>query len=380
MRATCARCRRPRATCYCQDLHPVPTRTHVVFLQHPRERRVAIGTARLAHLALANSELHVGVDFQSSDRVRALAAERSGDVALLFPSEGATDAPRLSRPPSTLVVIDGTWPQAKKLLKLNPALLQLPRVGLRPRRPSNYRIRREPAEHCLSTVEAVAEVLSHMEGDEARFTPMLRAFDRMVDHQIEGRAARVGPGRKKRRRVRARRQWAPEVSRHLDALVLVHGEANAPPFESRERFAPELVHLAALRPSTGARLELLVAPRNALGESIPRYLEIPAGELRAGASEADALRAWRDFAGEDAVVGAWGTFALELLRALGDGPRTSIDLRQGAIRALRGQKPGGVERAASLLTGREGTAVARGRCGRRLASLETVLEGLLRAP
>src|ERR1043165_5969317 len=91
MRANCARCRRPRTTCWCQDLHPVPTRTRVVFLQHPRERKVAIGTARLAHLALANSELHVGVDFQEVDRVRALAAERSGEVALLYPSEGAGD-------------------------------------------------------------------------------------------------------------------------------------------------------------------------------------------------------------------------------------------------------------------------------------------------
>src|SRR3954469_5971194 len=132
MRATWARSRRPRATCYCEDLHPVPTRTHVVFLQHPRERKVAIGTARLAHLALANSELHVGVDFQGVDRVRELAAERSGEGALLFPAGDTGETPRLARPPSTLVVIDGTWPQAKKLLKLNPALLQLPRVGLRP--------------------------------------------------------------------------------------------------------------------------------------------------------------------------------------------------------------------------------------------------------
>jgi DTW domain-containing protein YfiP len=389
MRATCSRCRRPHATCYCQDLHPVPTRTRVVFLQHPRERKVAIGTARLAHLALANSELHVGVDFQAVDRVRALAAERSGEVALLFPSEGpggpegageAGSAPRLQRPPSTLVVIDGTWPQAKKLLKLNPALQQLPRVGLRPSRPSNYRIRREPAAHCLSTVEAVAEVLSHLEGDEARFQPMLRAFDRMVDRQLEGQATREGPPRTKRRRVRAGRQWAPDVGRHMDRLLLVHGEANAPPFEAVERFPPELVHLAAVRPSTGDRFELVLAPRNPLGESIPRYLEVSAERLRDGAGEAEALRAWRAFAGEDAVVGAWGTFALELLRALGDSPRTSIDLRRGAIRALRGQKPGGVERAASLLTGRDGSSSAQGRCGRRLAALEMVLEGLLRSP
>ncbi|HVE83425.1 MAG TPA: tRNA-uridine aminocarboxypropyltransferase [Myxococcales bacterium] len=372
MRATCARCRRPRAACYCQDLSPVPTRTRVVFLQHPRERRVAIGTARLAHLALANSELHVGVDFQG--------VELSGDAALLFPSEGANDLARLSRPPSTLVVIDGTWPQAKKLLKLNPALQRLPRVGLRPRRPSNYRIRREPAEHCLSTVEAVAEVLSSLEGDEARFDPMLRAFDRMVDRQLEGRETRLGPRRTKRRRVRAARQWAPEASRHLDALVLVHGEANAPPFESVERFPPELVHLAALRPATGERLELVVAPRSPLGDSIPRYLELSREQLLAGLPAAEALRAWRAFAGEDAVLGAWGTFAVELLRALGDAPRTSIDLRQGTIRALRGQKPGGVERAASLLTGQAVTPAARGRCGRRMACLEMVLQGLLRTP
>ena len=140
------------------------------------------------------------------------------------------------------------------------------------------------------------------------------------------------------------------------------------------------MHLAAVRPSTGDRFELVVAPRHPLGESIPRYLEVSADRLLGGAGEEEALRAWRAFAGEDAVVGAWGTFALEMLRALGDPPRNSIDLRQGAIRALRGQKPGGVERAASLLTGRGGSASAQGRCGRRLAALEMVLEGLLRSP
>ena len=35
----------------------------MVFLQHVRESRVRIGTARMAHLALANSELRVGTSF-----------------------------------------------------------------------------------------------------------------------------------------------------------------------------------------------------------------------------------------------------------------------------------------------------------------------------
>lgn len=366
----------------------------MVFLQHPRERRVPIGTARLAHLALANSELHVGVDFAASPRVARLVEERSGDVALLFPAstqEETADSPPvatapLDRPPSTLVVIDGTWPQARKLLKQNPALLELPRLALRPGRPSNYRIRREPAQHCLSTVEAVAEVLGHLEGEPARFQPMLRAFERMVDFQLDGRATRIGPPRRRRRKVRPARQWAPpELLRHLDRLVLVYGEANAPAYDAAERFAPELIHLAAVRPSTGARFEAVLAPRHALSAPIPRYVELPAERLLGGESVADALRRWRDFAGEDAVLGVWGTFVLDLLRGVGDAPRTSIDLRQASSRWLGCRKPGGVENAAAAIVGEAAPpvpaeAVAAGRCGRRLGALEKVLRGLVSAP
>jgi len=59
----CARCRRPQVVCYCAQLSRLPTRTRVLVLQHPRERRVGIGTARMAQLALPNSFLRVGINF-----------------------------------------------------------------------------------------------------------------------------------------------------------------------------------------------------------------------------------------------------------------------------------------------------------------------------
>src|ERR1051326_45398 len=77
-RRLCVRCLRPSSTCWCADLVPVATTTRVVFLQHPRESRVAIGTARMAYLALARSELHRGVGFETHTRVRALAAGTTG--------------------------------------------------------------------------------------------------------------------------------------------------------------------------------------------------------------------------------------------------------------------------------------------------------------
>nr|MDQ3300003.1 DTW domain-containing protein [Myxococcota bacterium] len=46
------RCRRPQVVCYCAALPRIDTSTRVVILQHPRERDMAIGTARMASLCL----------------------------------------------------------------------------------------------------------------------------------------------------------------------------------------------------------------------------------------------------------------------------------------------------------------------------------------
>lgn len=184
---------RPVPVCYCAKLRPTHARTHVVFLQHPRERGMAIGTARMAHLSLPGSELHVGLELADHSRVSAVAREPGTYV--LFPGDGASSPAQLrDAPPRNLIVVDGTWPMARKVITKNPFLAALPRVGISPRRPSNYRIRRQPAAHCISTIEAVAEVLGALEGDHARFDAMLEAFDYMVDLQLD-RARRHGAGR-----------------------------------------------------------------------------------------------------------------------------------------------------------------------------------------
>jgi DTW domain-containing protein YfiP len=141
----------------------------------------------MAHLGLANSELHCGVTF--ADLARAVGSA-AGGTALLFPGPGAA-LPDVRSAPRTLVVIDGTWSQARSLLGRNPYLATLPRLGLAPSTPSTYRIRREPAPHCLSTVEAIVHVLACLEGDAARFAPLLQAFDRMVTFQLDCAARRL---------------------------------------------------------------------------------------------------------------------------------------------------------------------------------------------
>jgi hypothetical protein len=157
----------------------------VVLLQHPREARLAICSARLTRIALENAELHRGVVFEADPRIRELAA-RPG-AALLFPGAGAAPAAsRAAAPPPVLFVVDGTWLQAEKMLSVNPTLAALPRLAVFSAEPSGYReLRREPAEGHLSTAEAVALALGDLEGDPARFAPLVRAFRATVARQLE---------------------------------------------------------------------------------------------------------------------------------------------------------------------------------------------------
>ena len=377
-RTVCRRCRRPGSCCYCAHLAPIPSATRVVFLQHPRESKVAIGTCRMAHLALAHSELHLGVSFETHPRLRALVGAARGDVAVLYPGGDARDPETFEgRPPRSLIVLDGTWRQVRTMWRLNPSLHGLPRIGFMPEAPGNYRIRREPAPHCLATVEAIVETLGRLEGDPARFRPILGAFEQMVGTQLVYRALRPNAPWRREKRVRQRRLG--EARRILrarrDDLVVVYAESNAHPIAAGET-APELVQLVAYRPSTGARFAAFVAPRGTLAPSTAHHLEVDASRLHDGDAVRGVMARWETFAGEGALLCTWGRYTNDLLRREGDPPRATLDLRDAMIREL-GHTVGGMEAAAALARG--GVAPepwTDGRAGRRIAALGAVAEYL----
>ncbi len=90
-RAVCSGCRRPASVCYCRHVTPLETTTRIVLLQHPRERDVPIGTARMANLCLPNAELYVGVKWSGSAALTRALSDPTRPAALLYPSPGAID-------------------------------------------------------------------------------------------------------------------------------------------------------------------------------------------------------------------------------------------------------------------------------------------------
>lgn len=350
-RDRCLKCRRPPVVCWCDALAPIANLTHVVFLQHPREARVPVSTCRMAHLSLPNSQMHVA---WSPDAVPGLAEQLAGpDTYVLFPSVDAIEVGALARAPRSLVVVDGTWSNAKKFVRRSPLLRGLPGLICRPDFISRYRIRREPALHCLSTIEATVHALEHIERAPGRYAPILRAFERMVGVQLEYAGRRAGA---MRHGVHDPPSAQPDPLAPLRAalgrLVLLYVEANA----------DEPAQLSALRPATGQRFTALLAPRGPLAPRTALHLGRDPGELPAGLSLGHAQAAWRAYLGDDAVLGVWGYHGLNLMRGEpGWSLAPALDLR-----ALRMQVHG---RVGSFPDG-------PGRAERRLDSLAELLAEL----
>lgn len=181
-RPQCPRCQRPQALCLCALIPNLPSRTRVLILQHPSEVNHALNTARLAALGLQNCEIRVGEVFADLAQWLALPGYRP---CLLFPdelSEGLSGYAPATQP-KLLVVPDGTWRKARKLLHLNPLLASLPRVQLATAEPSRYRLRKAPGPGALSTLEAITQALEVLEAP-ASFQALLKPFDALIEGQI----------------------------------------------------------------------------------------------------------------------------------------------------------------------------------------------------
>lgn len=183
-RPRCARCARPLSHCLCALIPQLDSRTRLLVLQHPSEVEHALNTARLAVLGLRNAHLEVGEVFED---LATLLNPPGYRAYLLFPGEDAQPlqacAGRDEGLGVLLVVPDGTWKKARKLLHLNPLLAALPRVTLAEGAVSRYRLRKAPGPGALSTIEAIVEALQVLEAPTS-FAALLAPFEALIEGQI----------------------------------------------------------------------------------------------------------------------------------------------------------------------------------------------------
>jgi DTW domain-containing protein YfiP len=199
--AECPLCRKPMPLCICESVTPIESRISLLILQHPQEQDRALGTARLAALHFANAVVKIGLSWPSLAKalgrtvadpsrwaVLYLGSAKAGDldtdaeiVALTRKGEASDGQRAILSAIEGVVLLDGTWSQAKALWWRNPWMLKCQRVILNPKHPSRYgALRREPRADGLSTIEAAGMLISALERRPETAAALNASFERML--------------------------------------------------------------------------------------------------------------------------------------------------------------------------------------------------------
>lgn len=192
----CPSCQKEAPLCLCAEIQKIPTTLEILILQHPQEPDKTLGSARLAATALERSTLRVGLSWPNLSKALGREANPARWGVLYLGSKQEKPA-STEKPPRLqvqwkgshdfeavdlgsrhglegIIVLDGTWSQAKTLWWRNPWMLKLNRIVLHPQRASFYgKLRREPRREALSTIEAIAETLEAL-GEDPKVSLKLR--------------------------------------------------------------------------------------------------------------------------------------------------------------------------------------------------------------
>jgi DTW domain-containing protein len=226
----CPDCLKPLPLCICDSITPIESKVGLLILQHPQEQDRALGTARLTALHFKNAVVKIGLSWPSlskalgrpvSDPSRwavlylgsAKVADLDTDrdiVAINRKGEIEDNQRAILKDIEGIVLLDGTWSQAKALWWRNAWMLKCQRVILGPAQPSRYgQLRREPRRDGLSTLEAAAMLLSGLQKRPDIAQTLHDSFERMltryraVQSQMPELAPKPKPKRDYRRRKRA---------------------------------------------------------------------------------------------------------------------------------------------------------------------------------
>ncbi|MBZ4397143.1 DTW domain-containing protein [Myxococcus sp. MISCRS1] len=179
LRPRCDRCYLPSHLCLCAEIPRVQTRTRFLLVQHALEIRKKSNTGRVAALALTNATL---LTHGSPADVLDSSLFAEPGTWLLFPD--GPELPEDTPPPRQVVVLDGSWSQARRMSQRLPTLRLLPRLVLPPPPPGMLHLREPSHPAGMSTLDAIARAVELLEGPQTA-APLARLAQLRVQRIAE---------------------------------------------------------------------------------------------------------------------------------------------------------------------------------------------------
>ncbi len=175
---------------------PFATSAEFALVVHPDEVNSTVGTAWILRRSVSNLKWirsnGDGLD-QDAGFLKLIEETKTENTVplLLFPGNDALNlsitsdhdwqntVPQPKRP--LFIVIDGTWNQARMILRKSAILQSLPRVSFETDRLSEYGFKRQPHPACLSSVEGVHRILEILAARGWASIPTFREHDQMIE-------------------------------------------------------------------------------------------------------------------------------------------------------------------------------------------------------
>ena len=191
----CAGCRLILSHCLCALRPAVPTLAGVCLIMADIEPLKPSNTGWLIADVVADTFAFGWARTEVDPALLALLADPQWQPYLVFPGEfvaagrvvtqvQATDAKSEKRP--LFVVLDATWPEARKMFRKSPYLDHLPVLSLQSAQLSNYRLRRSKRDDHFCTSE-VAALCLELAGETHAAQTLEAYLDVFTNHYLNAK-------------------------------------------------------------------------------------------------------------------------------------------------------------------------------------------------
>ena len=190
----CAGCRLAPSHCLCALRPAVPTRAAVCLIMADIEPLKPSNTGWLIADVVADTFAfgwaRTGVD----PALLALLADPQWQPVVVFPGEFVAAERVVTQPPTSdngakrplFVLLDATWPEARKMFRKSPYLDPLPVLSLQPDQISRYKLRRSRRDDHFCTSE-VAALCMELAGEPLAAQTLEAYLDVFTEHYLQAK-------------------------------------------------------------------------------------------------------------------------------------------------------------------------------------------------
>lgn len=175
----CQYCLLPVPQCLCEETVSAQAKSQFCLIMFDGEVFKPSNTGKLIADVLPDTQAYQWSRTDPDGQLLAALQDKTRQPYLIFPESYAqtdrvvVNAPTLSDKPALFILLDGTWPEARKMFRKSPYLDQIPMLSINTKARTDYllRIPSREEQHCTAEVAAtVLEQAGDIDASQALFT------------------------------------------------------------------------------------------------------------------------------------------------------------------------------------------------------------------